>query len=125
MIKIILPGTIRIKKNSKRIYARGKMKTVIPSKAYVEWEKIAREIAKIQLLECESSKIYPVSHKIHVKVLAYYKGREFDLSGALESVGDAMEGILWKNDMQIESWDGSRKFHDKENHRTEIYVYEF
>jgi hypothetical protein len=45
-----------------------------------------------------------------------------DLSGTLESIGDALEGYVWANDTQIESWDGSRLHHDIENPRTEIIV---
>jgi hypothetical protein len=33
-----------------------------------------------------------------------------------------MEGIIWENDKQIISWDGSRLHHDKANPRTEITV---
>ena len=41
---------------------------------------------------------------------------------ALESIGDALEGLVWVNDKQIMSWDGSRLFHDLNNPRTEITV---
>jgi Holliday junction resolvase RusA-like endonuclease len=59
---------------------------------------------------------------IHVEAVFYFKGPEPDLSGCCESIADAMEGILWANDKQIESWDGSRKRHDLDNPRTEIRV---
>jgi hypothetical protein len=36
-----------------------------------------------------------------------------------------MEGVIYENDEQIESWDGSRRIHDKINPRTEIEVMEF
>jgi len=115
-IKLILPGSIRSKKNSKRVFKRGKFATVLPSKAYEEWEKQAREscwpVAIIPPLEC------PVEVEIH----AYYKGPKPDLSGCLESVGDCLEGIIWANDGQIESWDRSRVHHDLENPRTEVVV---
>lgn len=49
-IEILLPDNLRIKKNSKRIYARGKFKRVLPSEAYVEWERQARaELLKLRL----------------------------------------------------------------------------
>ena len=89
------------------------------STAYKAWEKTARMDAMTQL---------PVGFKIiagqvRVKVLAYYKGSRPDLSGAYESVGDCLEGIVWENDRQIESWDGdSRLIHDKKNPRTEVTV---
>jgi Holliday junction resolvase RusA-like endonuclease len=40
----------------------------------------------------------------------------------MESCGDMLQGILYADDGQIESWDGSRMVHDKDNPRTEIRV---
>lgn len=116
IITITLPGSIRSKKNSKRIFARGPFKKVLPSKAYEKWEAIVRKSVlgsvTAPLLDC------PVSVAAHV----YYKGPQPDLSGCLESIGDALEGMIWENDKQIISWDGSRLHHDKDNPRTEITV---
>lgn len=113
---LTIPGTIRSKKNSKRIFSVGKFKRVLPSKAYTVWEAAARSYMLSRghdsPLEC------PVTVEAHV----FYKGRRPDLSGALESVGDCLEGFVWANDSQIESWDGSRLHHDKDNPRTEITV---
>ena len=120
VIKVILPGSIRSKKNSKRIFARGKMKTVLPSKAYVQWEKDARQCAKIQARLDDLIKT-----SVSVCVTAYYKGQRPDLSGALESIGDALEGVIWENDRQVESWDGSRLIHDLEYPRTEVVIKDF
>jgi Holliday junction resolvase RusA-like endonuclease len=134
--KIILPGSIRSKKNSKqplpipcekstlyKKYSRAGIKPVRiilqPSKAYQEWEKAARaaflaEFGRIDLI--------PKDTPIHVKAVAYIKGVAPDLSGMCESVGDCLEGFVWIDDRQIVSWDGSRVFRDKENPRTEIEV---
>ena len=117
---ITLPGSIRSKKNSKRIYARGKFKTVLPSKAYCAWEKEARHFATGMLRGLLEA---PFGGPIkNVKVTAYYKGQQPDLSGVLESVADALEGIIWTDDKNIIAWDGSRLYHDKENPRTDIEV---
>jgi Holliday junction resolvase RusA-like endonuclease len=135
-VRLILPGSVRSKKNSKQpvpIPAKGKtrIKALIgnqwryaqivlqPSKAYRAWEKEARWAAKTQY------KAPPVEHDVHVQIHAYYKGRMPDLSGAKESVGDCLEGILWKDDRQIRSWDGSRLYHDLKNPRTEVIVREY
>ena len=113
---LMLPGSIRSKKNSKRIFSTGRFKRVLPSRAYCDWEARARAVilknAMVQPLTC------PVSIEAHI----YYRGQQPDLSGCLESIGDCLEGIIWENDKQIESWDGSRLYHDKENPRTEIIV---
>jgi len=117
---ITLPGSIRSKKNSKRIFSRGKFKTVLPSKAYCLWEKEARLVA---ILLLRGTLEAPFGGDIkNVKVTAYYKGQQPDLSGCLESCGDCLEGLVWQNDKQIIAWDGSRLYHDLKNPRTEVEV---
>ena len=116
-MKLTLPGSIRSKKNSKRVFKKGKFTAVLPSKAYEIWEKQARLSLAIQLRGHK-----PTTEDIHVRALIYYKGPKPDLSGCLESVGDCLEGYLWKNDKQIVSWDGSRLFHNLQDPRTEIEV---
>jgi Holliday junction resolvase RusA-like endonuclease len=129
-ISITIPGSIRSKKNSKRIYARGRFKKVLPSKAYEIWEKQAQQIVRYFLygyhMETKGRIDYgfepPLTCPIHIEAHFYCKGPLPDLSGALESCGDMLEGILYENDKQICSWDGSRVWHDKDNPRTEIKV---
>lgn len=115
-LSITIPGSIRSKKNSKRIFSCGRFKRVLPSKAYEVWEAQARSWLLSRgiktLLEC------PVDVEVH----AFYKGKKPDLSGILESVGDCLQGIIWVDDGQIESWDKSRLHHDLKNPRTEITV---
>ena len=115
-LSITIPGSIRSKKNSKRVFSCGRFKRVLPSKAYEKWEKEARE----QLWG--KAMIPPLTCSVSVEVRAFYKGPKPDLSGSLESVGDCLQGIIWADDTQIESWDGSRLFHDLKNPRTEIVV---
>ena len=120
-LKLTIPGCIRSKKNSKRIFGNGKFKKVLPSKAYLEWEAMARDHA-----QRNDFKYVPiVSEFYHVCATIYYKGPEPDLSGCLESIGDCFEGYLWANDRQIKSWDGSRLIHDKDNPRVELEVEPF
>ena len=117
-IKIIINGTIRSKKNSKRIFATGKSKKVLPSKSYVSWEQDAWR----QMRAAGFNTLGVLSCPIEVTAMIYYKGPRPDLSGALESIGDCLQKIIWADDAQIESWDGSRLIHDKDNPRTEITV---
>lgn len=123
MIRLILPGNVRSKKNSKRLMMIGGVNTprrpmALPSKSHQEWAKLARQAA----LEQMSGTLITEPTKIAVKATAYCKGVLPDLSGMLESIGDVLEGIAWANDRQIVSWDGSRVLRDKENPRTEIEV---
>jgi len=115
-IKLTIPGSIRSKKNSKRIFARGKFKKVLPSKAYELWENQARGALWGKAI------IPPLTCQVSIEAHFYYRGQQPDLSGCLESIGDCLEGIIYANDGQIESWDGSRLHHDKENPRTEVVI---
>jgi len=113
---ITIPGSVRSKKNSKRIFARGPFKKVLPSKAYEAWEKQARQSLWGKAI------VPPICVPCAVKATFYYKGQKPDLSGAMESIADCLQGIIWADDGLIESWDGSRMVHDKENPRTEVTV---
>lgn len=120
-LTIVLPGSIRSKKNSKRPCTVGGVNVprrtiLLPSKAYGKWERAARAMA------LESAIVPPLSCPVEVCATVYYSGHAPDLSGALESVGDCLEGILWADDGQIESWDGSRRVHDLRNPRTVVTV---
>lgn len=116
-LSLILPGQLRIKKNSKRIFARGKFKTVLPSKAYEQWEVFVRAHFRYAHFAFK-----PLSCPCSVKALIYFKGPKPDLSGAMESIGDALEGLAWENDGLIESWDGSRLIHDLNDQRIEMVI---
>lgn len=133
-MKLVLPGSIKSKKNSKRpvpMPCSGKTSYrffykkrgwtfvrigLIPSSAYQKWEKQAREELKIQWRRP------PIATRLHIRAIAYIKGPMPDLSGVLESVGDCCEGILFENDKLISSWDGSRVYRDKDNPRTELEI---
>jgi len=127
-ITLTIPGSIRSKKNSKRVFGCGKFKKVLPSKAYLAWEDSARVEAMIQTTGLRGLRIrkggilIPEGIQCCVKALCFCKGVLPDLSGALESVGDAFRGILWKDDKQIVSWDGSRVYRDTKNPCTKISI---
>jgi Holliday junction resolvase RusA-like endonuclease len=115
----IIPGTVRSKKNSKQIIFAGRYPRLIPSKAHRKWE---REFQSELKAECLKRGIKPTEKPVAVSAKFFWKGPEPDLSGLCESLADACEGILWNDDKQIRSWDGSRKYHDKENPRVEFCV---
>ena len=120
-IKLTLPGSVRSKKNSKRVFSCGRFKKVLPSLAYEKWQGEVQRCVFFYLLTNVKFE-YPMSCPVSVEAHFYYSGSRPDLSGALESIGDCMQGILWVDDSQIESWDGSRMHHDMKNPRTEIIV---
>jgi len=116
--KITIPGSVRSKKNSKIPINVGGRIRLIPSKAYRLWEKIGRRDILTQLPKGFNL----ITEPIEIKAIFYYKGNRPDLSGALESAGDCLEGVVYTNDRLIESWDGSRLYHDKETPRTELII---
>ena len=123
MLQLILPGSIRSKKNSKIATMVGgknvpRRAIIIPSKAYQKWEKEVRGAVIVQELD----KVGIIDYDIHVRAHFYYKGPQPDLSGCCESVGDCLEGIIWENDGLIKSWDGSRLEHCKDDPRTLVWV---
>ena len=144
-MKIILPGSVKSKKNSKQIIplrSKGNkptffkfyfklaggirawlfaQMTIHPSKAYILWEKQARASLHTQLEPGYSL----IKGEVRVRGDYYYKGPRPDLSGCHESVGDCLEGYIWENDQQIKYWHGdSCLYHDLKNPRTEITVEE-
>lgn len=90
----------------------------MPSKAYEKWEKAAR----LYVWGTGKAMIPPLTCPISIEAHFYFKGQRPDLSGCLESIGDCLEGILYADDAQIESWDGSRVHHDKARPRTEVVI---
>jgi len=91
---------------------------VLPSEAYVEWEANVRLQARNHI----DRQAFPISEPCHVEAAIYYRARRPDLSGALESIGDVFEGLLWTDDNLIMSWDGSRLQKDNASPRVEITV---
>jgi hypothetical protein len=122
-LNLILPGSVKSKKNSKRIIRVGgrykpRRSYIIPSKAYLNWERSVRDY----LVETNQFRRDLITSLCTVAATFYYKGPRPDLSGSEESLGDCLEGYIWENDKLISSWDGSELIHDKKNPRTEIVI---
>jgi hypothetical protein len=120
-IRLVLPGSIRSKKNSKVATTVGgahkpRRAILLPSKAYQKWEKAAR-IAAMAALPLGFE---PWPDPVELSVEVFYKGPQPDITGCLESVGDCLEGILWINDKQLGPVHGARPVHDLENPRTVV-----
>lgn len=118
---LTLKGTPRSKKNSKKLKMCGARRLLVPSDAYMRWERDVRwqfrQLAKGMKLPMIPA--WPVAvTKCHV----FYKGPEPDVHGCQESIADALQGFLWEDDAQIIAWDNVRKYHDKDNPRIELTV---
>ena len=121
LMTFTIPGSIRSKKNSKQIIKAKGRHIPISSKAYHQWEQDAWKELRPQI----PSLNFPLSHQIHIKATFYYKGPRPDLHGAMESLADCLQHIIINDDRQVESWDGTRMVHDKDNPRTEFEVRQY
>lgn len=114
---IVIQGAPRTKKNSQRIIKIGGHYSIIPSKAYKEYEKSAG--SQIKAKEA-------IDYPINVKVLYYMPTRRrVDLVNLLEATLDILvryNVISDDNSKVVVSMDGSRVLYDKENPRAEIYL---
>lgn len=80
-MKIIIEGSTPSKKNSKRVFCRGKFPTVLPSVNYMEWHKSA-------LLQLKG-KVKINAKKITITFIAG-DNRKFDLTNKAESIMDTL-----------------------------------
>lgn len=120
MIKFTIPLTPRTKKNSNRIiYAKGHP-MVIPSKAYIEYERDSRWYVP--------HPIHPINYPINLEAIFYMPTRRrVDLVNLEEALCDLLvhHGLLEDDNCKIVvSMDGSRVKYDKENPRTEVTISE-
>jgi len=86
---IIMPGITRVKKNSRRLFARGKYITNLPSKAYEEWAENVKKNILIGKLS-EPLKFPVFAHFLIVRP----DKRKFDLSNMIEGAQDLMQAAL-------------------------------
>jgi Holliday junction resolvase RusA-like endonuclease len=63
----------------------------------------------------------PLSGPVSVKIVAHRPAKRGDLDNMLKVALDALKGIAWEDDEQIEVLTAAR-FEDKENPRLEIRV---
>lgn len=119
MIKFIIPLQPISKKNSQQIFinSRTGKPFISPSKKYKEYETAAGWFLP--------RKIH-ITDPVNIKCLFYMKNRQkCDLTNMLEAIDDVMvrAGLLEDDNYTIiQSHDGSRILHDKENPRTEVYI---
>lgn len=120
VVKLHVPGEIRSKKNSKRIFTNphSRKKIVIPTEAYEKWRIDSQKWVMVSI----DKQMFPIKVPLSVEAMIYYKGNRPDLSGAMESIGDCFEGCLWENDKLIMSWDGTRLEKDNAFPRIEMVL---
>ncbi len=115
-LSIIVPGAIRLKNNPLKVRLR-KAQTD-HEEAYRKWKTAAR----IWALYSIDSENLPFKEPCEVEVRIYYSGKRFELAEGLLSVGDCFEDIIWFDQKQNYSWEGSRLIEDNDNPRLDIRV---
>lgn len=119
MIKFVIPLQPISKKNSQQIFinSRTGKPFIAPSKKYKDYEAAAAWFVP---------KHVRINERVNVQCLFYMKNRQkCDLTNMLEAIDDILVkvGLLADDNYTIiESHDGSRILHDKENPRTEVYI---
>ena len=119
MIKIVIPLQPISKKNSQQIFINRKTGNpfIMPSQKYKDYESAAAWFIP---------KNIHINKPVNVKCLFFMKNRQkCDLTNMLEAIDDVLVkcGLLADDNYTIvQSHDGSRIMHDKENPRTEIYI---
>lgn len=120
--QITFHGDCRTKKNSQRIIKAGKHYRIIPSAAYVLYEKAC--IRQLNPAEWKE----PIGFPINLKCVYYMRTRrKVDLVNLLEATCDILvhAGVLADDNSSIVAGhDGSAVRYDKDNPRVEITIQE-
>jgi len=135
----VIAGPPRTKKTSSRIARFGKNKEfmrILPSEQYIEWHTLAMQQAPLIRAQIARAGFHlPITEPVRIKALFYRETRVGDLVGYMQALADWMQesrqrngktvrvgaGII-RDDSQIESWDGTRRMHDKLRPRIEVTV---
>lgn len=116
VVAISIPLEPRTKKNSQRIIMVGRYPRILPSKAYIDYEKCcAHYIPELH-----------INNPVNVEAHFYMKTkRRVDLVNLQEALCDVLVKygcVEDDNSSIICSMDGCRVLYDKENPRTEIII---
>ena len=121
-IKITIAGRPMTKKNSPRVFMIGKYPKVLPSKAYVKYEKEA----VAQLTEYFRMKMPNIRENVQIQASYWLPDRKGkpDMIGLMQATADILETAqVIVNDSQVINWDGTRMMgYDKTNPRAEIMI---
>jgi Holliday junction resolvase len=121
-IRLVIKGRPMTKKNSPRVFMIGKYPKVLPSKAYVTYEKDAVS----QLTEHFKMRLPKVDKNVQIQAFYWLPDRKGkpDMIGLMQATADILETAqVIVNDSQVINWDGTRMMgYDKNNPRAEITI---
>lgn len=134
----VIAGPPRTKKNSGRIvtipnkgarrcpvcnHVAGYPK-LLPSEQYGIWLESALEQCLVIKSRLRQQGIQlPVAGLVSIKALIYRAQASGDLCGYLQAIGDMLQAAeIIQDDVQIDSWDGSRRLKDAARPRVEMWI---
>lgn len=118
ILSFTITGPPRTKKTSNRIVRCGKFHKVLPSLAFIEWNKSAQ----LQLAKAKADyEGLPITLDVNCNAWIYREALRGDAVGYYQAIADALQeaGIV-KNDAQIISWNGSQLDKDAKRPRIEV-----
>lgn len=118
LVKFTIELDPRTKKNSPRIVPSGKKVFLVPSEAFIKYQKAAKHYMP---------RVDTIKEPINIKATFYMKTRRrVDLVNLLQALLDILVkyGVIEDDNSQIVvSMDGSRVAYDKESPRTEVEIW--
>jgi len=114
----IIDGQPMSKKRNYKIIRLGGRYTLGLTKQYKAWEKSAKDQLWVQRMQYQASMIgpwEPIAEPVEVTFLFYMKDKKrYDMSNLIQGAEDALvDARILKDDSQIQSYDGSRKWLDR------------
>jgi hypothetical protein len=133
-IRLVILGVPMTKKTSQQIATRRDGSPfIVSAQHHKKWAEVAAH-----QLRAQWGNRPPIEGMVHVRALIYRVRATGDLVGFKQAIGDVLEApgprakpatqrrkaSVIKNDVQIDSWDGTRRLKDKDNPRVEIEIRE-
>lgn len=122
-LKLTVIGAPRTKKTGQRIVKVGKFSKILPSKAYLDWEKsalveLAPHIGRLRHL-------LPLAFEMSCQASIYRDAERGDACNYYQAIADMLQkaGII-ANDVLIRHWDGSRLLKDAAQPRIVLILQE-
>ena len=120
MLRLIVPGPPRTKKNSGRIVPRGGRHIILPSEAWQTWCNAVVPQLRAALAR---SGVRPIERPVNCAALFYRDAARGDAVGFYQGLADLLQhaGAV-KDDKWITAWDGSRLLKDASRPRVELVL---
>lgn len=106
-LRLVVPSPPRTKKTGQRIVRVGKFSKILPSVAYLQWEKFA--LASLAPALSKIRDLLPIECDLNAAALIYRDADRGDACNYYQAIADMLQkaGVI-RNDVQIRQWDGSR-----------------